>query len=177
MVQTVHSCVPAGRGPRATTSPGTACAHRGESVPLVSKVTVSCRGKVPGGNPFPAVPSTAPCPAGCQPQQYGVGCLQPCSCQNGGLCNATDGSCSCGLGWTGKSCELGKAAPHTQPSLLRGSVPAELPRCAPQSAQPGALVLTASCAVPAGTMPPATPPPAPAAAPRDAMGPCVSTVS
>lgn len=37
MVQTVHSCVPAGRGPRATTSPGTACAHRGESVPLVSK--------------------------------------------------------------------------------------------------------------------------------------------
>uniref|UniRef100_A0A8D0F6C8 EGF-like domain-containing protein n=1 Tax=Strix occidentalis caurina TaxID=311401 RepID=A0A8D0F6C8_STROC len=50
--------------------------------------------------------ATSSGPAGCEKHRYGLGCQQTCSCRNGGLCNAADGSCLCAPGWTGKSCEL-----------------------------------------------------------------------
>lgn len=43
------------------------------------------------------------CPQG----QYGPSCHLTCTCQNGGICDHVDGNCTCGLGWTGRSCEKG----------------------------------------------------------------------
>lgn len=43
------------------------------------------------------------CPQG----QYGPNCHLTCTCQNGGICDHVDGNCTCGLGWTGRSCEKG----------------------------------------------------------------------
>uniref|UniRef100_A0A8B9MBH2 EGF-like domain-containing protein n=1 Tax=Accipiter nisus TaxID=211598 RepID=A0A8B9MBH2_9AVES len=70
--------------------------------------------------------ATASCPAGCEKHRYGVGCQQTCSCRNGGLCDAADGSCLCALGWTGKSCELGKPGLDALP--YAGPVTVELAR-------------------------------------------------
>lgn len=55
-----------------------------------------------------------------------MGCQQTCSCRNGGLCDAADGSCLCALGWTGKSCELGKPGLDALP--YSGPVTVELAR-------------------------------------------------
>lgn len=49
-----------------------------------------------------------PLSAGCPQNRFGMSCEHTCSCRNGGLCHAADGSCSCGLGWTGPRCELGE---------------------------------------------------------------------
>ena len=55
-------------------------------------------------------------PPGCPQNRFGVNCEHVCSCRNGGLCHASDGSCSCGLGWTGPNCEQGECAgPPTGP--------------------------------------------------------------
>lgn len=43
------------------------------------------------------------CPRG----RYGLQCRSTCSCQNGALCDPADGSCKCGLGWTGPRCDAG----------------------------------------------------------------------
>ncbi|OXB82515.1 UNVERIFIED_CONTAM: hypothetical protein H355_000773 [Colinus virginianus] len=37
--------------------------------------------------------------------RYGPSCRLMCTCQNAAICDHVDGSCTCGLGWTGKSCE------------------------------------------------------------------------
>ncbi|CAB1347761.1 unnamed protein product [Coregonus sp. 'balchen'] len=39
--------------------------------------------------------------------RYGLQCRNTCVCQNGALCEPRDGSCRCGLGWTGPHCETG----------------------------------------------------------------------
>lgn len=44
------------------------------------------------------------CPAGF----YGADCRQRCLCQNGATCDKTNGKCTCGSGWMGTACELGK---------------------------------------------------------------------
>ena len=46
---------------------------------------------------------------GCPQNRFGVNCEHACSCRNGGLCDSTNGSCSCSLGWTGPHCELGES--------------------------------------------------------------------
>lgn len=43
------------------------------------------------------------CPRG----RYGLQCRNTCSCQNGGLCDPVQGSCKCGVGWTGPHCDTG----------------------------------------------------------------------
>lgn len=44
----------------------------------------------------------------CPQNRFGMSCEQVCSCRNGGLCHAANGSCTCGLGWTGPRCERGE---------------------------------------------------------------------
>lgn len=43
------------------------------------------------------------CPRG----RYGVQCRRFCTCAEGGMCDPVNGSCRCGLGWTGQHCEKG----------------------------------------------------------------------
>lgn len=104
---------------------------------------------LPSWTLLPACPPPSLGPTGCQEQRYGEGCQQTCSCQNRGLCNATDGSCSCGLGWTGKSCELGNPALQAWSCaswealswlstwLCVPAGPPEPPRCPPAACPPG----------------------------------------
>lgn len=47
-------------------------------------------------------------PLGCPQDWFGKGCELKCACRNGGLCHATNGSCSCPLGWMGPHCEHGE---------------------------------------------------------------------
>lgn len=47
-------------------------------------------------------------PLGCPQDRFGKGCELKCACRNGGLCHATNGSCSCPLGWMGPHCEHGE---------------------------------------------------------------------
>lgn len=47
-------------------------------------------------------------PLGCPQDRFGKGCEHKCACRNGGLCHATNGSCSCPLGWMGPHCEHGE---------------------------------------------------------------------
>lgn len=47
-------------------------------------------------------------PLGCPQDRFGKGCELKCACRNGGLCHATNGSCSCPLGWMGPRCEQGE---------------------------------------------------------------------
>lgn len=44
----------------------------------------------------------------CPQHRFGASCEHRCACQHGGLCHPANGSCSCGLGWTGPHCELGE---------------------------------------------------------------------
>lgn len=48
----------------------------------------------------------AACPRG----RYGVQCRSFCTCANGGVCDPVNGTCRCGLGWTGQHCEKGEQA-------------------------------------------------------------------
>ena len=51
------------------------------------------------------------CPEG----MWGQDCKETCRCHSASICDPTDGSCSCGLGWTGyecnKRCETGMYGP------------------------------------------------------------------
>ncbi|KAJ8040783.1 Tyrosine-protein kinase receptor Tie-2 [Holothuria leucospilota] len=44
----------------------------------------------------------------CHKGFYGFNCNQPCTCQNGGLCDELTGECICPPGFSGSSCEEGK---------------------------------------------------------------------
>ena len=44
--------------------------------------------------------SVVACPEG----TFGSGCSETCACENEGLCNSVDGSCTCVGGWTGPTC-------------------------------------------------------------------------
>ena len=44
----------------------------------------------------------------CRESEFGQGCIQQCLCQNGALCNAVNGACTCTAGYTGVNCEIGK---------------------------------------------------------------------
>ena len=45
------------------------------------------------------------CEERCPDNKYGLGCTSNCSCKNGGLCNGTDGSCTCIGHWVGLYCD------------------------------------------------------------------------
>ncbi|XP_035682808.1 uncharacterized protein LOC118420201 [Branchiostoma floridae] len=44
------------------------------------------------------------CETKCQDSTYGRGCNSECPCQNGAVCNPTDGQCNCTEGWYGVHC-------------------------------------------------------------------------
>lgn len=44
------------------------------------------------------------CPSGF----FGLNCSRECHCQNGGVCDATDGHCTCAAGWMGTFCQQRK---------------------------------------------------------------------
>lgn len=55
----------------------------------------------------------AACPRG----RYGVQCRSFCTCANGGVCDPVNGTCRCGLGWTGQHCEKGEQAHNAISSM------------------------------------------------------------
>ncbi|RMC01944.1 hypothetical protein DUI87_21106 [Hirundo rustica rustica] len=78
-------------------------AGMGRTVP--SSVPVAKASVTHGLASAPVPPATRDLPV-CK-GQYGPNCLLACTCQNGGICDHVDGNCTCGLGWTGRSCEKG----------------------------------------------------------------------
>ena len=146
-----------------------------------------------GAQPSARAPgSTCLLSPGCPQNRFGVGCEHTCSCRNGGLCHASNGSCSCGLGWTGRHCELGECVGPAGPQHPLREVPwaaiglgkagAEgLPTLStllcPQPVPVGATELPAVWSAPATTTARVSLPQAPAAAAPASMARPASTVS
>lgn len=76
---------------------------------------------------------------GCPHNRFGLNCEQVCSCRNGGQCHPANGSCSCGLGWTGRHCELGECPAAGGPRAVGWRVaPGDLNGASAQGAVPRA---------------------------------------
>lgn len=101
------SMVPASvtRAGSATTAPHVSPAPSGAPPPSANVRLKRVRVRVPA------------CPQG----SWGPDCVHACNCHNGAQCSAPDGDCSCGRGWTGRSC--------TQ-RMSRARLHAIYPRCA-----------------------------------------------
>ena len=60
-------------------------------------------------HPKNVVHGSLPCLCtGCAVGKFGDGCLQNCTCVNGGVCNFKNGSCDCPAGYAGSHCEQRK---------------------------------------------------------------------
>lgn len=46
------------------------------------------------------------CSINCASGTWGLNCNRTCVCENGGSCDALDGSCTCTPGWRGERCDL-----------------------------------------------------------------------
>lgn len=42
----------------------------------------------------------------CPENTYGKDCQGQCNCHNDALCDKMTGTCSCGMGWTGETCQV-----------------------------------------------------------------------